>query len=152
MLGRVLWVLGLPFVREFKRGRGKAKDSLHYQVGKSLTSSIFIRFNFPAMIPLWTLPIALSSGNTLILKPSERVPGASAILAELATQAGVPPGVLNIVHGGKDTVNAICDDRRIKGITFVGSDVAGKHIWDRAGKRGARVQVSATCWTKGLFF
>ncbi|KAK0549039.1 hypothetical protein OC846_003353 [Tilletia horrida] len=99
-------------------------------------------FNFPAMIPLWSIPMALVTGNTLLLKPSERVPGASMILAELAQRAGVPPGVLNVVHGSIDTVNAICDDPRIKAVSFVGSDRAGKHIYHRATASGKRAQAN----------
>jgi malonate-semialdehyde dehydrogenase (acetylating)/methylmalonate-semialdehyde dehydrogenase len=94
------------------------------------------------MIPLWSIATALSAGNTLIVKPSERDPGASAILAELATMAGVPKGVLSIVHGGKETVNFLCDEPRIKAISFVGGDAAGKHIYDRAGAKGKRVQAN----------
>ncbi|KAF5312701.1 hypothetical protein D9619_002872 [Psilocybe cf. subviscida] len=90
-------------------------------------------FNFPAMIPLWSIPMATVTGNTLILKPSERDPGAAMIIAELCQRAGLPPGVLNIVHGGVPTVNAICDDPAIKAISFVGGDRAGKHIYDRQG-------------------
>ncbi|KAJ7275188.1 methylmalonate-semialdehyde dehydrogenase [Mycena haematopus] len=71
-------------------------------------------FNFPAMIPLWTIPMAAVTGNTLVLKPSERDPGAAMIIAELCQRAGLPPGVLNIVHGGVPTVNAICDHPDIK--------------------------------------
>lgn len=99
-------------------------------------------FNFPAMIPLWVFPLAIACGNTVILKPSERDPGASMLLAKLAQEAGVPNGVLNVVHGGVDTVNFICDDPAIKAISFVGSDVAGKHIFARGTKNGKRVQVS----------
>ncbi|KAE9408241.1 methylmalonate-semialdehyde dehydrogenase [Gymnopus androsaceus JB14] len=99
-------------------------------------------FNFPAMIPLWTIPMAAVTGNTLILKPSERDPGASMIIAELCQQAGLPPGVLNIVHGGAPTVNAICDDPAIKAISFVGGDRAGKHIYNRGTQNGKRVQAN----------
>lgn len=84
--------------------------------------------------------MALATGNTLVLKPSERDPGASTIIAELCQKAGVPKGVLNIIHGGVDAVNFICDEPRIKAISFVGSDRAGKHIYDRAGANGKRVQ------------
>ncbi|MCO5584938.1 hypothetical protein L7F22_038870 [Adiantum nelumboides] len=76
-------------------------------------------FNFPAMIPLWTIPMATVTGNTLILKPSERDPGASMIIAELCERAGMPKGVVNVVNGAVDTVNAICDDPRIKAITLL---------------------------------
>ncbi|KAI5080589.1 hypothetical protein GOP47_0003772 [Adiantum capillus-veneris] len=97
-------------------------------------------FNFPAMIPLWMFPIAVTCGNTFILKPSEKDPGASILLAELAAEAGLPPGVLNIVHGTHDVVNLICDHPDIKAVSFVGSDVAGSHIYSRAASTGKRVQ------------
>lgn len=84
--------------------------------------------------------MAIATGNTLILKPSERDPGASAIIAELCEMAGLPSGVINILHGGVDAVNFICDEPRIKAISFVGGDKAGKHIYDRAGALGKRVQ------------
>ncbi|BAT73894.1 methylmalonate-semialdehyde dehydrogenase [acylating], mitochondrial [Vigna umbellata] len=97
-------------------------------------------FNFPAMIPLWMFPVAVTCGNTFVLKPSEKDPGASVMLAELALEAGLPEGVLNIVHGTHDIVNSICDDDDIKAISFVGSNVAGMHIYSRAAAKGKRVQ------------
>lgn len=97
-------------------------------------------FNFPAMIPLWMFPVAVACGNTFILKPSEKDPGASVMLAELAKEAGLPDGVLNIVHGTNDIVNAICDDDDIRAISFVGSNNAGMHIYGRASAKGKRVQ------------
>ncbi|KAF9056521.1 methylmalonate-semialdehyde dehydrogenase [Panaeolus papilionaceus] len=99
-------------------------------------------FNFPAMIPLWTIPMAAVTGNTLILKPSERDPGAAMMIAELCQRAGLPPGVLNVVHGGVPTVNAICDHPAIRAISFVGGDKAGKHIYDRGTSNGKRVQAN----------
>ncbi|KIY66164.1 methylmalonate-semialdehyde dehydrogenase [Cylindrobasidium torrendii FP15055 ss-10] len=99
-------------------------------------------FNFPAMIPLWSIPMAAVTGNTLILKPSERDPGAAMIIAELCQRAGLPDGVLNVVHGGVDTVNAICDHPSIRAISFVGGDKAGKHIYERGTKNGKRVQAN----------
>jgi len=98
-------------------------------------------FNFPAMIPLWMFPLANVIGNTCVIKPSEKDPGATMILAELAQQAGIPPGVLNVVHGSKDTVNFICDNEHIKAISFVGSDQAGQYIHERGSRNGKRVQV-----------
>ncbi|TFK83657.1 methylmalonate-semialdehyde dehydrogenase [Polyporus arcularius HHB13444] len=99
-------------------------------------------FNFPAMIPLWTIPMALATGNTLILKPSERDPGAAMIISELCQRAGLPAGVLNVVHGTVPTVNAICDHPSIKAISFVGGDRAGKHIYERGRASGKRVQAN----------
>ncbi|KAI8457172.1 methylmalonate-semialdehyde dehydrogenase [Phakopsora pachyrhizi] len=98
-------------------------------------------FNFPAMIPLWSI-LSVACGNSLIIKPSERDPGASMIIAELAAMAGFPTGVLSVAHGTVDIVNYICDNPKIKAISFVGSDHAGKHIYDRAGKTGKRVQAN----------
>ncbi|XP_062187138.1 methylmalonate-semialdehyde dehydrogenase [acylating], mitochondrial-like [Phragmites australis] len=97
-------------------------------------------FNFPAMIPLWMFPVAVTCGNTFVLKPSEKDPGAAMMLAELAMEAGLPKGVLNIVHGTHDVVNNICDDERIKAVSFVGSNTAGMHIYSRASASGKRVQ------------
>lgn len=99
-------------------------------------------FNFPAMIPLWSIPIATATGNCLILKPSERDPGAAMILAELAEKAGMPPGVLNIVHGAAKTVDFIIDEPAIKAISFVGSNRAGEYIFTRGSANGKRVQAN----------
>ncbi|KZV38039.1 methylmalonate-semialdehyde dehydrogenase [Dorcoceras hygrometricum] len=107
-------------------------------------------FNFPAMIPLMMFPIAVTCGNTFILKPSEKAPGASMILAELAMEAGLPDGVLNIVHGTTDTVNAICDDEDIRAVSFVGSNTAGMHIYARASASGKRVQSNMGAKNHGI--
>ncbi|QPF75009.1 CoA-acylating methylmalonate-semialdehyde dehydrogenase [Roseateles sp. DAIF2] len=97
-------------------------------------------FNFPAMIPLWMFPMAIASGNTFVLKPSEQDPLVTMRLVELALEAGVPPGVLNVVHGGEAVVNAICDHPDIKAISFVGSTRVGTHVYQRASLAGKRVQ------------
>lgn len=99
-------------------------------------------FNFPAMIPLWSIPIATITGNTLILKPSERDPGAAMVLAELARDAGYPDGVINIVHGSAKTVDFIIDEPSIKAISFVGSNKAGEYIFTRGSAKGKRVQAN----------
>ncbi len=97
-------------------------------------------FNFPAMIPLWMFPMAIATGNTFVLKPSEQDPMVTMRLCELALEAGIPPGVLNVVHGGEDVVNAICDHPDIKAISFVGSTKVGTHVYNRASLAGKRVQ------------
>ncbi|WP_421684023.1 CoA-acylating methylmalonate-semialdehyde dehydrogenase [Stutzerimonas urumqiensis] len=97
-------------------------------------------FNFPAMIPLWMFPMAIATGNTFVLKPSEQDPMVTMRLCELALEAGIPPGVLNVVHGGADAVNAICDHRDIKAVSFVGSTKVGTHVYRRASEAGKRVQ------------
>lgn len=98
--------------------------------------------DFPAMIPLWSIPIATVTGNCLILKPSERDPGAAMILAELAKEAGLPDGVLNIIHGAAKTVDFIIDEPAIKAISFVGSNRAGEYIFTRGSANGKRVQAN----------
>jgi malonate-semialdehyde dehydrogenase (acetylating)/methylmalonate-semialdehyde dehydrogenase len=97
-------------------------------------------FNFPAMIPLWMFPMAIVCGNTFVLKPSEQDPLTPMLLAELALEAGVPPGVLNIVHGGKRVVDAICTHPDIAAISFVGSTAVGTHVYSLASEHGKRVQ------------
>ena len=97
-------------------------------------------FNFPAMIPLWMFPMAIATGNTFVLKPSEQDPMVTMRLCELALQAGIPAGVLNVVHGGEAAVNAICDHADIKAISFVGSTKVGTHVYNRASLAGKRVQ------------
>jgi len=107
-------------------------------------------FNFPAMIPLWMFPLSIACGNTMLLKPSERDPGATMILTKLAEEAGVPKGVLNIVQGGVDTVNFLCDAPSVKAISFVGSDHAGKYIYNRGSQNGKRVQANLGAKNHGV--
>lgn len=97
-------------------------------------------FNFPAMIPLWMFPMAIATGNTFVLKPSEQDPLVTMRLVELALEAGIPKGVLNVVHGGPEVVNAICDHPEIKAVSFVGSTKVGTHVYNRASLAGKRVQ------------
>jgi malonate-semialdehyde dehydrogenase (acetylating)/methylmalonate-semialdehyde dehydrogenase len=97
-------------------------------------------FNFPAMIPLWMFPMAIVCGNTFVLKPSEQDPLTPMLLAELALEAGVPPGVLNIIHGGKCAVDAICTHPDIAAISFVGSTAVGTHVYNLGSQHGKRVQ------------
>ncbi|KAJ1333472.1 malonate-semialdehyde dehydrogenase-like protein [Microdochium nivale] len=99
-------------------------------------------FNFPAMIPLWSIPIATVTGNTLIIKPSERDPGAAMILVELVKKAGFPEGVVNVVHGAHRTVDFILDAPEIKAISFVGGNKAGEYIFARGSANGKRVQAN----------
>lgn len=117
----------------------KYVDTYSYLQPLGVTAGI-TPFNFPAMIPLWMFPMALVCGNTFVLKPSERVPTASMVITELAKEAGVPDGVLNVVHGTKRAVNFICDAPEIRAISFVGGGPAGKHIHQRGTALGKRVQ------------
>lgn len=97
-------------------------------------------FNFPAMIPLWMFPMAIVCGNTFVLKPSEQDPMSTMELVKLALEAGVPPGVLNVVHGGKDVVDALCSHPDVVAVSFVGSTAVGTHVYNLASQHGKRVQ------------
>ena len=97
-------------------------------------------FNFPGMIPLWFLPYAVATGNCFILKPSEKVPMTSARLYELVEQAGFPPGVVQLVNGGRETVDALLDHPEIRAVSFVGSTAVAKYIYGRATANGKRAQ------------
>jgi len=97
-------------------------------------------FNFPAMIPLWMFPMAIVCGNTFVMKPSEQDPMTPMLLAELAIEAGVPAGVLNIVHGGKEAVDAICSHPDVKAVSFVGSTHVGEHVYKLSSEHGKRAQ------------
>src|SRR5438094_819960 len=97
-------------------------------------------FNFPVMIPLWMFPLAVVAGNTFILKPSERTPLGGERLAELFLEAGFPEGVLNVVHGAKDAVEALIAHPDVRAISFVGSAPVAKHVYTEAAARGKRVQ------------
>jgi len=97
-------------------------------------------FNFPGMIPLWFLPYAVATGNSFILKPSEQDPLTAQYLFHLIDEAGFPDGVLNLVHGGPDTVNALLENDRLAGASFVGSTPVARHVYETAAKTGMRVQ------------
>ena len=97
-------------------------------------------FNFPAMVPMWMYPIAIVCGNTFVLKPSEKVPLTAIRLVELLQQAGLPDGVMNLVHGGVDVVNALCTHPGIDAVSFVGSSPVARHVYQTATAHGKRVQ------------
>jgi malonate-semialdehyde dehydrogenase (acetylating) / methylmalonate-semialdehyde dehydrogenase len=97
-------------------------------------------FNFPAMVPLWFVPIALATGNAVILKPSEKDPSAAVKLAEWFVEAGLPQGVFNVVHGDKEAVDALLDHRDVKSISFVGSTPIARYVYERGTAAGKRVQ------------
>ncbi|MGH8971448.1 MAG: aldehyde dehydrogenase family protein, partial [Actinomycetes bacterium] len=97
-------------------------------------------FNFPAMVPMWMHPIAIATGNTFVLKPSERDPSTSNLMAQLYADAGLPSGVFNVVHGDKVAVDAILDHPAIRAVSFVGSTPVARYIHGRAGAAGKRVQ------------
>ncbi len=97
-------------------------------------------FNFPVMVPLWTLPVALVCGNTFVLKPSEKVPLSAIRLVELVAEAGLPNGVLNLVHGGREAVDALLHHPDVRTVSFVGSTPVARYIYETATRNGKRVQ------------
>lgn len=97
-------------------------------------------FNFPVMVPLWMIPMALATGNTFVLKPSEKTPSASLMLADLLAQAGLPAGVFNLVNGDKTAVDILLSDKRIQAVSFVGSTPIAEYIYSTGTKNGKRVQ------------
>ena len=111
--------------------------SLHQALG---VVGIISPFNFPAMVPLWFFPIALAAGNTVVLKPSEKDPSASLWMARALKEAGLPDGVFNVVHGDKESVDALLEHPDVASISFVGSTPIAKYIYETASKHGKRVQ------------
>ena len=97
-------------------------------------------FNFPFMVPMWMFPMAIACGNTFVLKPSDKVPRTAVRMVELAHQAGLPAGVLNLVHGAKEAVDCLLTDPRVKAASFVGSSAVAKYIYQTAANNGKRVQ------------
>jgi malonate-semialdehyde dehydrogenase (acetylating)/methylmalonate-semialdehyde dehydrogenase len=117
--------------------RGVDEYMIRQPVG---VAAIICPFNFPGMIPFWYLPYALATGNTVIVKPSERCPITLQKAFRLLDQCGFPKGVVNLVNGGADTVNALLDHPAISAVTFVGSTPVARHIYARASANGKRVQ------------
>uniref|UniRef100_A0A3B3ZY28 Aldehyde dehydrogenase domain-containing protein n=1 Tax=Periophthalmus magnuspinnatus TaxID=409849 RepID=A0A3B3ZY28_9GOBI len=122
----------------------KDMDTYTYRLPLGVCAGI-APFNFPAMIPLWMFPIGMVCGNTYLMKPSERVPGCTMLLAKMLQDSGAPDGTLNIIHGQHAAVNFICDHPAIKAVSFVGSNQAGEYIYERGSKNGKRVQSNMVC-------
>ena len=102
--------------------------------------AVITPFNFPGMIPLWFLPYAVACGNTVVLKPSEKTPLTMSRVLQLIEEAGFPPGVVNLVHGGKDAVDALLDHPEVRAVSFVGSTPIARYVYSRAAANGKRVQ------------
>ena len=124
---------------EHSRNVGPGIDSWSEFQPLGVTAGI-TPFNFPAMVPLWMWPMAVACGNTFVLKPSERDPSSAMLIAELALQAGLPPGVLNVVNGDKEAVDTLLTDPRVKAVSFVGSTPIAEYIYATGTAHGKRVQ------------
>jgi malonate-semialdehyde dehydrogenase (acetylating)/methylmalonate-semialdehyde dehydrogenase len=137
----VEFALGLPHLAkgEFSENVSTGVDvyTLRQPLG---VVGIISPFNFPAMVPLWFFPIAIAAGNTVVLKPSEKDPSAANWLAALMTEAGLPHGVLNVVHGDKEAVDALLVNPDVQAISFVGSTPIARYIYETASANGKRVQ------------
>lgn len=119
--------------------RGVDCETMHQPLG---VCAGITPFNFPAMVPMWMFPLALVCGNTFVLKPSEKVPLTVITLIELLEKAGLPKGVLNIVHGGRDCVDALLTHPKVRAISFVGSSPVAKYIYETGTGHGKRVQAN----------
>jgi malonate-semialdehyde dehydrogenase (acetylating)/methylmalonate-semialdehyde dehydrogenase len=136
----VEFACGIPHLLkgEYSENVGTAVDTHTVRQPVGVCAGI-TPFNFPAMVPLWMFPMAIACGNTFVLKPSEQDPMTPMLLAELALQAGVPPGVLNVVHGGKRAVDALCTHPDVVAVSFVGSTHVGTHVYNLASQHGRKV-------------
>jgi malonate-semialdehyde dehydrogenase (acetylating)/methylmalonate-semialdehyde dehydrogenase len=137
----VEFATGIPHLikGEFSDNVGTDVDSFSLRQPVGVCAGI-TPFNFPAMVPMWMFPVAIACGNTFVLKPSERDPSTALRLAELATEAGLPDGVLNVVHGDKEAVDAILVHPDIKAVSFVGSTPIARYIYETGTAHGKRVQ------------
>jgi malonate-semialdehyde dehydrogenase (acetylating)/methylmalonate-semialdehyde dehydrogenase len=124
---------------DYSEGVGRNIDAVSIRQPLGVVAGI-TPFNFPAMVPMWMFPVALACGNSFILKPSERDPSLGLELAKLLTEAGLPDGLFNVVHGDKEAVDALLDDPRVEAISFVGSTPIAEYIHGRATANGKRVQ------------
>ena len=137
----VEFACGIPHLQkgEHSMNVGTGVDSYSEYAPLGVVAGI-TPFNFPCMVPMWMFPIAIVCGNTFVLKPSERDPTATLILARLLKEAGLPDGVFNVVHGDKEAVDVLLDDPRVHAISFVGSTPIAEYIYARGSAAGKRVQ------------
>ena len=137
----VEFACGIPHLLkgEFSENVGTNVDSWSMRQPLGVVAGI-TPFNFPAMVPMWMFPIAIACGNTFILKPSEKDPSCSIMLAQLLSEAGLPEGVFNVVNGDKESVDAILENSDIKAVSFVGSTPIAKYIYENSAKNEKRVQ------------
>ena len=137
----VEWATSIPHLMKGEHSENVSTGVDVYSVRQPLgVVGIISPFNFPAMVPLWFFPVAIAAGNAVILKPSEKDPSAAIWMAKLLQEAGLPDGVLNVVHGDKESVDALLEHPDVSAISFVGSTPIAKYIYETAAKNGKRVQ------------
>lgn len=140
----VEFACGMPtlLMGETVRDVARGVDNVSYRYPLGAVAAI-TPFNFPCMVPLWTIPVAIGAGNSYILKPSERTPLSAVKIGELLAEAGLPEGVFNIVNGAKEVVNAILEHPEIKAVSFVGSKPVAEHVYKTGCAHGKRIQALA---------
>ena len=137
----VEFAMGVPHLLKGEQAEEVAKGVSCHAVRQPVGVCAGITpFNFPAMVPMWMFPLAIACGNTFVLKPSERVPSTSLALARLFAEAGLPPGVLNVVPGDAEAVDALLAHPGVSAVSFVGSTPVARHVYETAAKNGKRVQ------------
>jgi len=137
----VEFATGIPHLAKGEYSENVSTGVDVYSIRQALgVVGIISPFNFPAMVPLWFFPVAIAAGNTVVLKPSEKDPSAAIWMAQLLKEAGLPDGVLNVVHGDKVSVDALLEHSDVASISFVGSTPIAKYIYETASKHGKRVQ------------
>jgi malonate-semialdehyde dehydrogenase (acetylating)/methylmalonate-semialdehyde dehydrogenase len=137
----VEFACGLPHLLKGEYSENASTGVDVYSVKQPLgVVGIISPFNFPAMVPMWFFPVALAAGNTVILKPSEKDPSAALWVAELLSEAGLPDGVFNVVHGDKEAVDAILEHPDIESVSFVGSTPIARYVYETGAQHGKRVQ------------
>ena len=137
----VEYATGMPHLAKGEYSENVSTGVDVYSIKQALgVVGIISPFNFPAMVPLWFFPIAIAAGNTVVLKPSEKDPSAAIWMAQLMKEAGLPDGVLNVVHGDKESVDAILEHPDVASVSFVGSTPIAKYIYETAARHGKRVQ------------
>ena len=137
----VEWATSIPHLMKGEHSENVSTGVDVYSVKQALgVVGIISPFNFPAMVPLWFFPVAIAAGNTVILKPSEKDPSAAIWMAKALKEAGLPDGVFNVVHGDKESVDALLVHPDVASISFVGSTPIAKYIYENAAKAGKRVQ------------
>ncbi|MBN9238482.1 MAG: methylmalonate-semialdehyde dehydrogenase (acylating) [Micrococcales bacterium 70-64] len=137
----VEWATSIPHLMKGEHSENVSTGVDVYSVKQALgVVGIISPFNFPAMVPLWFFPVAIAAGNTVVLKPSEKDPSAAIWMAKALQEAGLPDGVFNVVHGDKESVDALLEHPDVASISFVGSTPIAKYIYENAAKAGKRVQ------------
>jgi malonate-semialdehyde dehydrogenase (acetylating)/methylmalonate-semialdehyde dehydrogenase len=137
----VEFACGIPHLLKGGFSEGVSTGIDVYSIRQPLgVVGIISPFNFPAMVPMWFFPIAIAAGNTVVVKPSEKDPSATNLMAQMWKDAGLPDGVFNVVHGDKESVDALLDNKDVKSVSFVGSTPIAKYVYERGTANGKRVQ------------